>query len=67
MKKMKFVKGLTFLAFIFLSASLYAQKNDTILLKGNIYGDKGRPLISANLVVKGSTVGTVTGFDGYFE
>ena len=67
MKRMKFIKGLTFLALVFLSASLYAQENDTILLKGVTVDSKGQPLIGVNLVVKGSMVGTITDFDGNFE
>ena len=35
-------------------------------VKGNVVDEKGEPVIGASIVVKGTTVGTVTDFDGNF-
>ena len=43
----------------------------SIALKGTVYdgsmGDGKEPVIGANITIKGSTTGTITDFDGYFE
>ena len=41
----------------------YSQRTIT----GTITDDAGEPLIGANLLVKGTTIGTVTDFDGSFS
>lgn len=42
----------------------YAQ--DLITLKGLVSDESGEPIIGANVLVKGSTNGTITDFDGRF-
>ncbi len=37
------------------------------LVSGTIYDEAGEPAIGANVVVEGTTTGTVTDFDGFFE
>ena len=37
------------------------------LVTGTVYDEAGEPAIGANVVVEGTTTGTVTDFDGYFE
>ena len=44
------------------SAALWAQTQ----VSGTIYEDNGEPAIGANVVAEGTTVGTVTDFDGFF-
>ena len=50
-----------------MSGSLCAQKNDSILLKGIIVNNGGQPLPGAQILISGSTNGTTTDIDGYFE
>lgn len=52
-------------AFLLVSVSLLAQ---TRTVTGTLIDDaSGEPLIGASIIVKGSTVGTVTDFDGSFS
>ncbi|MBR1878773.1 MAG: SusC/RagA family TonB-linked outer membrane protein [Paludibacteraceae bacterium] len=37
------------------------------LVSGTVYDEAGEPAIGANVVVEGTTTGTVTDFDGFFE
>ncbi len=54
---------LTFLLIgVLLSAASFAQTST-----GTVVGDDGEPLIGVTVLVKGTTVGTVTDFDGNFE
>ena len=58
---MKFTRILFTLFFCLLLGSSFAQQ----ILKGTIKDDKnGEPLVGATVVIKGTTVGTVTDFDG---
>lgn len=66
MKTLKFVKKLIFLSIIFLTTSLYAQ-GDSILLKGVIVDNEGEPLPGVNIIQSGTSNGTTTDFNGYFE
>jgi iron complex outermembrane recepter protein len=61
---MKFTRILFTLFFCLLLGSSFAQQ----ILKGTIKDDKnGEPLVGATVVIKGTTVGTVTDFDGNFD
>ena len=54
--------------FTFLTAvvfSLAAMAN--IHVSGTVVDEKGEPVIGASVLVKGSTQGTITDFDGFFE
>ncbi len=48
---------------LFLSLGTYAQQ---ISVKGHVKDAAGEPVIGANVVVKGTTVGTITDFNGNF-
>lgn len=48
---------------MFLSLGAYAQ---TVSVKGHVKDAFGEPVIGANVVVKGSSVGTITDIDGNF-
>ncbi|MFC4673641.1 SusC/RagA family TonB-linked outer membrane protein [Dysgonomonas termitidis] len=54
------------LGIITLSSSMHAQ-GGTITVKGNVKDSNGEPIISGSVVVKGTTVGTVTDLDGNYE
>ncbi len=57
-------KILTLFAIFLLSgAALYAQSGS---LQGKIVDENGQPLIGANVVVKGTTNGTITNIDGIY-
>ncbi|CAH8284086.1 TonB-linked SusC/RagA family outer membrane protein [Mariniflexile fucanivorans] len=62
MKKQLFFK-LTCLFFILLSFSGYAQNKN---ITGNVKGEDGMPLPGVSILVKGTTTGTMTDFDGNF-
>lgn len=46
-----------------ISTTIYAQK---LILKGTVTDQSGVPMIGVNLVVKGTTNGTVTNFEGQY-
>ncbi|NCC10290.1 MAG: TonB-dependent receptor [Bacteroidia bacterium] len=48
---------------LFLSLGAYAQQ---ITVKGHVKDASGEPIIGANVVVKGTSTGTITDFDGNF-
>lgn len=50
---------------LFISAALFAQ--DKIRISGNVQDDKKQPVIGANVVLKGTTVGTVTDDAGNYS
>src|ERR1044071_4618436 len=54
---------LSLTAFLFLTGTLLAQKSIT----GTVTDDKGNPLPNVSVVVKGTTMGTVTKSDGTFS
>ena len=58
----KLIKTLTFTAFFALSMSVMAQKTVT----GNVSDNNGLPLPGATVVIKGTSSGTTTDFDGNF-
>lgn len=55
---------LTLMLGLFLSVSAFAQQ---IAVKGTVKDQMGEPIIGANVLVKGTTVGVVTNLDGQFE
>ena len=54
---------LMFIVGLFLSVNTFAQQ---IVVKGIVKDTTGEPIIGANVVVKGTTNGTITDFDGNF-
>ena len=48
---------------LFISLGAYAQ---LISVKGHVKDAVGEPVIGANIIVKGTTNGTITDFDGNF-
>lgn len=64
MKKSLRLKALlTLLVGLFLSIGAFAQQ---IAVKGHVKDTTGEPVIRANVLVKGTTNGTITDFDGNF-
>ena len=64
MKKSLILKALlTLLVGLFLSIGAFAQQ---IAVKGHVKDTTGEPVIGANVLVKGTTNGTITDFDGNF-
>lgn len=64
MKKSLRLKALlTLLVGLFLSIGVFAQQ---IAVKGHVKDTTGEPVIGANVLVKGTTNGTITDFDGNF-
>ena len=64
MKKSLSLKALlTLLVVLFLSIGAFAQQ---IAVKGHVKDTTGEPVIGANVLVKGTTNGTITDFDGNF-
>jgi len=59
MKRLSLVLGM----FLFLCGSVMAQRTIT----GTVTDDTGEPLIGASLLVKGTTIGTVTDIDGTYS
>lgn len=49
---------------LFMSLSTFAQE---ILIKGHVKDNTGKPVIGANVVIKGTVTGTITDFDGNFQ
>ena len=54
---------LMFIVGLFLSVNTFAQQ---IVVKGIVKDTTGEPIIGANVIVKGTTNGTITDFDGDF-
>lgn len=54
----------TLLFALLLCVNMYAQG---LIVKGHITDSNGEPVIGANIVVKGTTIGTITDFDGNFS
>ena len=54
---------LTLIVGCFLSIDAFAQQ---MTVKGLVKDTTGEPIIGANVVVKGTTNGTITDFDGNF-
>jgi len=43
------------------------QQNDIIHLKGKVVDVDGDPIPGVNVLIKGTTIGTITNFDGHYE
>ncbi len=52
------------LMLFFTQALIYSQNKN---IRGVVKNDKGEPVIGATVVYKGSSIGTITDFDGLFE
>lgn len=52
-----------FFIFLMSSISVFAQKSIT----GKVVDASGEPLIGVNVLVKGTTVGTITDVDGQYQ
>ncbi|PXV59315.1 iron complex outermembrane receptor protein [Dysgonomonas alginatilytica] len=48
-------------------STTYAQSGSAGIISGNVKDSQGETIIGASVVVKGSTVGTVTDFNGNFQ
>lgn len=58
------MKQILFIVFVFTGYFLHGQN----IIKGKILdGYTGEPLIGANVIIKGTTQGNVTDFDGFYE
>ena len=69
MRKIRFhskwvVKNLLFLGFGLLSISVFSQ---TTTVEGTVTSDEGMPLPGVNILVKGTSTGTQTDFDGKYD
>lgn len=62
-KSLRLKTLLTLLVGLFLSIGAFAQQ---IAVKGHVKDTTGEPVIGANVLVKGTTNGTITDFDGNF-
>ena len=51
---------------LFLALSAGVVSAQTSKVTGKVIGEDGEPVIGASIIVKGTTVGTVTDFDGNF-
>ena len=51
---------------LFLALGMGVASAQTSQITGKVVGDDGEPVIGASVIVKGTTVGTVTDFDGNF-
>lgn len=61
---MKIKSKLLLISFLLFQAILFAQNNTTI--SGTVLDSQGQPLPGANVVLKGTTTGTQTDFDGNY-
>lgn len=52
---------------IFISANMFSQTGNYPLIKGQIKDRQGETIIGASILVKGSSTGTVSDFDGNFQ
>ncbi len=62
---MKIKSKLLLISFLLFQAILFAQNNTTI--SGTVLDSQGQPLPGANVVLKGTTTGTQTDFDGNYS
>lgn len=65
MKKQKHL--ITLLFFICAITWGFAQQSGTTLIKGQVIDSNGEPIIGANVLVEGTTVGVITDLDGYYQ
>lgn len=62
MKNVKLNK-LLFLLFILYGSFAYSQEKQ---ITGKVIDEMGQPILGASIIVKGTTVGTTTNFDGMY-
>ncbi|PKB42726.1 TonB-linked SusC/RagA family outer membrane protein [Cellulophaga sp. RHA19] len=62
---MKILNQILLICFILFGISAYAQEN--IMVKGQVVDNNGTPLLGASIIIKGTTTGTQTDFDGYYQ
>lgn len=55
---------MTLLCAFSMSTGVWAQD---LVVKGQVVDENNEPIIGANIVVKGTTIGTITDFDGNFQ
>ncbi len=58
------IKNYLMMLFIFAASSVWAQ---TEIITGTVIDDSGMPLPGANVIIKGTSTGTLTDFDGNFS
>ncbi len=63
MIKNKLLKSMLIGIFVILTHNLFAQN----IIKGSVKDETGQPLPGASVVVKGTSTGTITDFDGNFS
>ena len=49
------------------STNIHAVDQKNIKIKGVIVDGSGTPIIGANVIIEGTSVGSITGMDGDFE
>ncbi|MFB9057370.1 SusC/RagA family TonB-linked outer membrane protein [Mariniflexile ostreae] len=64
MKKKQLLFRITCLSFIFMTLTGYAQNKN---ISGNVTGEDGIPLPGVSILVKGTTTGTMSDFDGNYS
>ena len=62
---MKILNQILLICFILFGMAAYAQENITVI--GQVVDNNGTPLLGASIVVKGTTTGTQTDFDGNYQ
>ncbi|MGJ8659336.1 MAG: SusC/RagA family TonB-linked outer membrane protein [Cellulophaga fucicola] len=62
---MKILNQILLICFILLGTTAYAQ--ESIAVKGQVLDNDGMPLLGASIVIKGTTTGTQTDFDGNYQ
>lgn len=63
MKRFLMLKALLFVVGLLLSIGAFAQQ---MTVKGHVKDATGKPVIGANVLIKGTTNGVITDFDGNF-
>ncbi|WP_029034439.1 SusC/RagA family TonB-linked outer membrane protein [Salinimicrobium terrae] len=58
------IKNYLMILFMFVSTMIWAQ---TEIITGTVIDDSGMPLPGANVIIKGTSTGTLTDFDGNFS
>ncbi len=53
--------------YIYIIAAIFCATTAFAGVKGVVYDENGEPVIGANVVIEGTTTGTITDFDGNFE
>ncbi|MDN3689347.1 carboxypeptidase-like regulatory domain-containing protein [Cyclobacterium jeungdonense] len=67
MKTLNYSIAIIFIILIFISSFSFAQNNDSIFLKGTIVDKSGEPIPGVTILQEGTSNGTITDINGYFE